>query len=581
LSYLSNNYLVLDFETTNHERGTALNKDNSLVLACWRRGPGHPNVGRGLRDQVHWGSEFDQGRLLEEIQRADFIVGHNLKFEYQWLARCGLDLREVFGYDTLLGQYVLNGNVKTPLGLDAVARTYGLAGKGSVVSALIAAGVCPSEIPRSMLREYCEGDVSLTDEVFRRQRGILHSAGLLPVAYSRNLVTPVLADMESKGMCLDKDRVLETYKVRITEFNSTLEEFARVTGGINPRSAKQLREFIYGKLAFPDVTDYRGNAVVTGAGERSVSRDTIGRLQATTPEQKEFKRLALLIALDKIPVNNLKKMKAILDRGENIVYAKFNQAITQTHRLSSSGRNGGFQFHNFDRAFKRLFCSRKDGRAVVESDAPQLEFRGAAELGGDVEAFRSIFAGEDIHALTASTLGLTRQDAKKFTFGPLYGKNTGTKKELAYYKAFREKYPQIYRKQQAWCAEVLKTGKLKLPWGMTFYWPGTKMSRTGYIDNTTSIFNYPIQSFATAEIIPLTLVLIWHRIGNLGVDLVNTIHDSVIAEVDEKDVDKYKEIVVDSFTRDIYWLIEKLYGMKMTVPLGVDIKAGKHWGETG
>jgi DNA polymerase I-like protein with 3'-5' exonuclease and polymerase domains len=216
---------------------------------------------------------------------------------------------------------------------------------------------------------------------------------------------------------------------------------------------------------------------------------------------------------------------------------------------------------------------------VVEADAPQLEFRSAAELGGDAAALSGIIAGEDIHALTAKTLGLERQEAKKFTFGPLYGKNSGTKRELAYYKAFREKYPQIYKTQQGWTHAVLKDGMLCLPWGMRFYWPGTKMSRTGYIDNTTSIFNYPIQSFATAEIIPLTLVLVWHLTKDLKCDIVNTIHDSIVAEVDKTDLDNYKQIVINCFSREILWLMERLYGMVLKVPLGVDIKAGTHWGE--
>jgi DNA polymerase-1 len=577
--YLSDNYSVLDFETTNLDSGTALDRRNNLVLACFKLGAGHPDRGRNPGTVACWGTEVEQGRLAEVIGRSDFIVAHNLKFEYQWLVRCGTDLRAILGFCTLLGQYVLNGNRTAPLGLDYVAAQYGLGHKDSVVAKMIKAGICPSEIPKQLLEKYCVQDVELCESVFLKERELLRDRGQLAVAYSRNLVCPVLADMESKGVCLDKDRVFSTYAVRVADHNRILEEFSTLTGGINPRSAKQLREFIYTKLAFKAVQDHRGKEVLTGAGENSTSKDTISRLVATTDEQKEFKRLALLIAKDKIPVNNLKKMKAVLDGGDNIVYAKFNQAIAQTHRLTSSGRGlGGFQFHNFDREFKRLFRARSATGRVVEADAPQLEFRGAAELGADAAAIAGINAGEDIHALTASTLGLKRQDAKKFTFGPLYGKNTGTKRELAYYKAFREKYPDIYKTQQGWTHTVLKTGELHLPWGMIFYWPGTKMSRSGYIDNTTSIFNYPIQSFATAEIIPLTLVLIWHLTKDLKCDIVNTIHDSVVAEVDTKDLDKYKEIVIACFTTEIVWLMERLYGMKLKVPLGCEIKAGTHWG---
>jgi DNA polymerase I-like protein with 3'-5' exonuclease and polymerase domains len=76
----------------------------------------------------------------------------------------------------------------------------------------------------------------------------------------------------------------------------------------------------------------------------------------------------------------------------------------------------------------------------------------------------------------------------------------------------------------------------------------------------------------------LTLVLIWHLTKDLRCDIVNTIHDSVVAEVDEIDLDRYKQIVIDCFTTEIVWLMERLYGMKLKVPLGCEIKAGTHWG---
>jgi DNA polymerase I-like protein with 3'-5' exonuclease and polymerase domains len=129
--------------------------------------------------------------------------------------------------------------------------------------------------------------------------------------------------------------------------------------------------------------------------------------------------------------------------------------------------------------------------------------------------------------------------------------------------------------------EVVQRKALTTVTGLRFYWPDTEITKSGYVTNTTSIFNYPIQSFATADIMPLVLCLIWHRVNVLGdaAILANTIHDSVVADVEEASIADYKQIVVECFTRDIYPLLERLYGIKFDIALGVGIKAGEFWSE--
>jgi DNA polymerase I-like protein with 3'-5' exonuclease and polymerase domains len=596
--YLGNNYVVLDFETTNHEKGSALDERNALVLARWRLGSGHPSAGR-VRAYGERADEFGQHRLADHIKRAKFIVAHNTKFELGWLKRCGVDLRTVLPYDTMIGEKVLAGNRRRELSLEATASRRGLGHKKSFVSALIAAGVCPSEIPAAALDDYCRQDVDLTEQVFLAQRVELANLALLPVAYVRNLTTPALADIEPNGMFLAKDRVAATYAEYAQQYGELEEKFATLTGGINVKSPKQMAEFIYGTptkapegappgwrspLGFEELTDYKGKALKTDTGNPRTDKETLAKLKAHTPEQKAFLRVAKELVKLKTPLQNLTKMWSIVNEhpDDPRVFAVYNQTITQTDRLSSTARNGGFQFHNFDRAFKKLFRARKDGRVVCEADAPQLEFRVATLLGHDAVAKDDIQKGVDVHANTASVIGVDRQQAKPFTFKPLYGGNSGTPRQRAYYEWFRNRYAGIYRTQESWTYDVARDKHLVTPWGLRFYWPDAEVSKTGYVTNTTQIFNYPIQSFATADIIPLCLVLVWHRVGSLDADdclLVNTIHDSVIAEVEPATLPAYKDIVVESFTKDIYELVESIYGIAIDVPLGVGIKAGEYWGE--
>lgn len=106
------------------------------------------------------------------------------------------------------------------------------------------------------------------------------------------------------------------------------------------------------------------------------------------------------------------------------------------------------------------------------------------------------------------------------------------------------------------------------------------MTSSGYIENTTSISNYPIQSFATAEIIPISLVHFWHYIKklNLRMFVCNTVHDSIICELPEDEQSMFKAISYKAFTYDVYSYLRLVYNYNFKTPLGCESKIGTHWG---
>lgn len=581
--YLSDNYIVIDDETTNIDKGSPVNPRNRLILTVARLGPKHPSYNGGHNRTLYfWGGEYEQAGLSQLVQDADFIVAHNLKREYGWLLRRGYDLRKLRGYCTQIAEYVLAGNIKKPLSLDATAKRYGFEGKHEYVTWCIHNGICPSEIPESLLQPYCEQDVDQTEKLFRQQRITLHELGLLPVCYQRNLITPCLTDLEFNGVQLDGDRVRERYTNIQRDFNAAIAALAGVYGEINWNSPKQVASLIYGRLGFTELRDGRGNELRTAGGKSKTDSKTIPLLRGTTKEQREFHKLYSPLYKLKKQAQNIKKLQACCESDDKgIMYAQFNQTVTRSHRLSSTGGRWKFQFHNFDRGFKSLFRARRQGWLVADADAPQLEFRVACYLGRDSAARALIESDGDVHKLTASVLGVDRQAAKSHTFKPLYGGESGTKRERAYYKAFRDAYPEVFKEQSRWVDTVLKRKELRIASGLLFYWPNTKMLSDGYVQNKASIFNYPVQSFATADIIPLSLVLLWYLMDGMKSFIVNTIHDSIIAEVSPDEVEKYKEYVEQAFTGEVlYDILDRLYKIKFDVPLGAGLKIAPFWGET-
>lgn len=131
--------------------------------------------------------------------------------------------------------------------------------------------------------------------------------------------------------------------------------------------------------------------------------------------------------------------------------------------------------------------------------------------------------------------------------------------------------------QKGWVHTVLRDGSLRTASGLVFYWPDTRVTHTGYITNTANIYNYPIQSFATADIVLIGLTFLFWRAQHLA-RIVNTVHDSVIALVDKKEVSEYAEIVGVALRDDVIEYLRTVYGFTTPLTLRGELKGGAFWG---
>lgn len=164
----------------------------------------------------------------------------------------------------------------------------------------------------------------------------------------------------------------------------------------------------------------------------------------------------------------------------------------------------------------------------------------------------------------------------------VYGGQSGTEAQMKYYAAFKEKYPGVTGAQENWKREVLHTKQLRTASGLIFYWPDTKMSSSGYITNSTSICNYPVQMFATADIIPIGLVYLWHKLYlvNAKSFIVNTVHDSAIGEVHPDEEVLYGKLLKSSFVEDTYRYLKNVYNVDFNVELEADYEVKTHWNDS-
>ena len=591
--YLQNDYVVVDFETTNLDKGDALNKDNRLILAVWAVVKGDSITWKHLYDSD--GIEYKLGELVDDIENAGFWAAHNTKFEAAWLRRCGYILGSKPSYCTQIGDYILAGNRGWKLSLEAVAQRRGFGGKDSLVSVLIKGGICPTTIPNKWLIRYCYKDVELCNDILKIQRLELRDNGLLPCFWSRNIVTQVLIDLENKGLQLDEKRVLKIYEKYVNQSKEALSKMFTEFGNINFNSPKQLQKLLFEDLKFKPAKDHKGKDMVTPSGGLATSAPALARLTANTKKQQLFLELySAYSKADDILSKYLTKMVDCCKENNGVLYGQFNQTITDTHRLSSSGKHYKIQLQNIPRMLKPVFKARTEGWNLAEADESQLEYRAAVDMARDEAGAEDIRNKVDVHALTRDVMfphwmdeNKTVQDelrtaAKAYTFKPLYGGASGTDAAQAYFQAFKDKHKGITAWQERSIDEVLRTGKLRIPSGLVFYWPDTSITRSGYITNTTSICNYPVQNFATGELVLLALTLLWYKLQAEGLNtfICNTVHDSIIAEICPGEEQLYEKLAHESLTTDVVVLLKKLYNYDFITPLDAEIKIKPFWSDS-
>jgi DNA polymerase-1 len=293
-------------------------------------------------------------------------------------------------------------------------------------------------------------------------------------------------------------------------------------------------------------------------------------------------------------------------QADSCIHGSLNQCVTGTARLASSKPNMQNMPRKGTSKFKMIFTSRwgKDG-VIIEADKKQLEVVAAAFLSGDVVLKAEINSGVDMHYNNAEWVYKKPKEqvtddertlVKRQTFELLYGaspfglaRSVGCTEEEA--KAFIDGFYTKYKGIAAWHKklenEVYRNAKMSDDGLRTSIYTnisGRKLKFKEVIRkngsrefNLPDIKNYPVQSFATGDIVPVQLgrlyrALLPHRDKVL---LINTVHDSVLLDCKKEFAEETCKIIknVLEYSR---WMKE-LWNIDFDLPLKVDISIGNSW----
>ncbi len=275
-------------------------------------------------------------------------------------------------------------------------------------------------------------------------------------------------------------------------------------------------------------------------------------------------------------------------KNDGKLHVRLLQHRTGTGRLSGADPN----MQNMPRGgtfpVKKVFISRWHGGEIMEADFAQLEFRVAAFLSQDMTAIDEVTTGFDVHSYTAQVISdagqpMSRQEAKAHTFAPLYGASGfgRSQAEAAYYQQFTTKYSGIAKWHESLAKEALNTGKITTPSGREFAFPDVTRRRYGGVTYFTQIKNYPVQSFATADIVPISLIYIDKLLtaNKLRSCVVNTVHDSIVLDVHPQEKETVLKVIRTANDRLID-IVNRKWGIDFNIPLLLEAKIGPNWLDT-
>lgn len=389
----------------------------------------------------------------------------------------------------------------------------------------------------------------------------------------------ILADMEWQGVKVDVERLKSMGQELLARLRTIETRIFDLAGeAFNINSPKQLGNILFEKLELPVLKKTK-----TGY---STSADVLEKLEDKHEIVKEILHYRQLAKLQSTYIEGLLK---VVDPKTNKVHTRFNQALTQTGRLSSTDPN----LQNIPirleegRKIRQAFIPSEKGWLMFAADYSQIELRVLAHIAEDkglVEAFK---AGMDIHTKTAMdvfhvtadevTPNMRRQ-AKAVNFGIVYGisdyglsQNLGiTRKEAAEFIAkYFKSFPGVQDYMDTSIHEARQKG-----------YSTTLLQRRRYIPEITSR-NFNIRSFAertamntpiqgsAADIIKLAMINMRKRLKREGLKtrMLLQVHDELIFEVPPEELEILKIIVPE----------EMEHAITLNVPLKVDYNFGSTW----
>ena len=506
-------------------------------------------------------------------------TGQNIKYDALIMKRFGIELQGI-EFDTMIAAHLINPNARS-YKLDNLSLSH-LNYKMVPIQDLISSGrnqITMDQVELADITFYAAEDadvvIELTDIFLKElKKQELYS-------YFKDIeidLLPVLIDMQFHGIFVDRNYLLSRSEEIGIKLDALEKSIIKLAGKeFNLNSSQQLAEILFDQLNLPMIK------------KRSTAEAILTKL-------KEYHELPSLILgyrklfklkntyLDPIP-NNINEIT-------NRVHSSFNQTMTATGRLSTSTPN----FQNIPirtedgKEVRKAIKAQSDDYQILSADYSQIELRVMAHLSKDEALTKALNSGEDIHTFTAKNVFNVKEDqdvlpemrriAKIVNFGIMYGAGSfRLSQELGIPFAESKKIIDVYFEKYKGIKQYMEDTKLLVKKDKSVQtllgrkravWDSDSQNQVRRDAAERMAINMPIQGTA-AEMIKLAMIRIDKDLkeNNLKSKLILQIHDELLLEVHNNEIDYVTEMVVKHMKN----------AMDLDVPIEIDCGVGSSWYE--
>ena len=509
----------------------------------------------------------DTRRILEPFREAFSNsncqkIAQNIRYDAHILQKYGIEVSPPF-YDTMLAHYVLDADNQH--NMDFLSKKY-LGYTPVPIESLIGKKgkkqLSMRQVAVNKLVEYACEDADVTLQLYVHFAEKLTSPSLQgPKNILENIelpLVPVLNNMEKYGVKINIP-FLRSYSKEVTaELTAIEQEIYNIAGErFNINSPKQLGVILFDKLQI-------NSGKKTATGQYSTDEEVLLQLSGY---HEIIDKLLNYRELNKLRTTYIDALPELVNKHTGRVHTTYNQAVTSTGRLSSQNPN----LQNIPirttrgKEIRKAFVS-EPGYRVMSADYSQIELRIMAALSQDPGMLSAFAAHIDIHTETAARVfGVSaaqvtpemRRKAKTINFGIIYGitpfglaQRLGIKRgeAQAIIEAYFQQFPAVKQYMQTAIENVREIGFAETMLGRRRYLKDIHSANAnvrGFAERNA--INAPIQGSA-ADMIKLAMIEV-HKLlkqNNLNTKLVLQVHDELVLEVLEDEIDTVKQLVIDA-----------------------------------
>lgn len=535
--------------------GIALNTDEGYYIPI-----SHTKDGEFIKNQLPL--RLIVAKLNPILSTGGVWLMHNSKFDYKFLWKSGILLYPRF-WDTMLAIKLVNGDTQQSAKLkDVITQFVDIPYSKHVQTFKEASQQNAAEQNPITFGGYCIDDVIYTYYLYKGLKPQI-DANYKELFYNaESPLTPVLAQMEMRGILLDVD-FYNRARIPLEKCRDKMTKIFEKKFKTNVASPKQVGDLLLKYSSNPfELSRTKTNAIQTDV-------EALQIIQRKTKDKKLYKLAGHILfhrGLNKALTTYIDKYPKVAhqhfhgDQVVHILHTNFDQ-IKNSGRLSSSPNIQNITRDNSIISIRKGFRAR-DGYSFVEADWSSCELRIVAIASNDKKMSATFVKdprNADLHTETAEAMNVTRHIGKTINFSIIYGAteysvsktlNCSKEKAKEYLNMFFRVYPGVKKWKQQVEFDIKKNGYTETFYGRRRYLPFSifpdMREKWKWEGAVRELINHIVQG-TSADLLKYSMVKITKELAKLNLDayLVTTTHDSVVIEAREGLEEQVKDILLD------------------------------------